>query len=66
MASSSPPQSPPPSPPPASSPPPSSPSSPSAAEQSSTQTPRTRPSDYLRRRCPLCFGGSTTRDPNMM
>lgn len=62
QASSSPPATPPPSssPPPASSPPPS------AAGQSSTQEPLTRPSDYLRRRCPLCFGGSTIRDPNMM
>ena len=25
-----------------------------------------RPSEYLRRRCPLCFGGQNCHDPNSM
>ncbi|KAJ7113865.1 hypothetical protein C8R44DRAFT_740749 [Mycena epipterygia] len=28
--------------------------------------PRTRPSEYLRRRCPACFGGDLKRDPSSL
>lgn len=28
--------------------------------------PISRPTEYLRRRCPLCFGGLTCHDPNIM
>ena len=27
--------------------------------------PLSRPSEYLRQQCPLCFGGKQTHDPNM-
>ena len=28
--------------------------------------PLSRPSEYLRQRCPLCFGGQQTHDPDML
>ena len=68
-ASPSPRSSPSPTPPPPSSEPdlPSSPVATTAdldEEPSISQTPRTRPSDYLQRRCPLCFGGEASHLPD--
>lgn len=57
---------PPPPPPPLSTPSPpltSPPQSSSTDDQSNT---RKRPSDYLHRQCPLCFGGSKIHDSNIM
>ncbi|KAJ3473852.1 hypothetical protein NLI96_g12789 [Meripilus lineatus] len=69
FASPSPRSSPSPTPPPPSSEPdlPSSPIATTAdldEEPAISQTPRTRPSDYLQRRCPLCFGGEASHLPD--
>lgn len=36
----------------------------STDERGSPNVPRSRPSEYLRQRCPLCFGGKDCHDPD--
>lgn len=37
-----------------------------SSHQSQEEPPLSRPSEYLRQRCPLCFGGKNCHDPSVV